>query len=123
MITGLGIDIIEVNRIERFVSGKHKQSLLRIFTELEYEYAFGSCNCFERLAVRFAAKEAFFKALGFGILSEIEIRHNSNKQPFFYLHGETHKKWKELNSPQILLSVSHTKLYATASVVVQKAEY
>lgn len=120
MIVGLGTDIIEVSRVKKFAEDKDMNKLQRIFTLQECEYAFLSHNKFERLAARFAVKEAFFKAFGSGIFAEIEVLHDDNKKPYISLKGDTYHKWLEKGKPEIIVSLSHTKDYAFATVILQK---
>ncbi len=66
MIVGLGIDIAEVDRIERAIRRYGQRFLQRIFTPAEIDYCQSKANAFERFAGRFAAKEAAMKAIGTG---------------------------------------------------------
>ncbi len=108
----IGIDLIEISRIREFVDSKKESQLLRVFTPTEIEYANSSKNKYQRYAVRFAVKESFFKAFGFGYLSEIEYTNHH-----VVLYGQTFQKWKDIGSPQIDVSVAHTDNYATAVVL------
>jgi len=119
MINGIGVDIVENQRIEKFINHKTYDQLKRIFTLIEWKYAIASKNKIERLAVRFAVKEAFYKAFGMGIYSEIEIQHQDGK-PYIILYGATKKEWEKLNSPNILVSVSHAYHYAMAMIIIEK---
>ena len=114
----LGIDLIEVSRIKKFIDSKTKQQLLRVFTQTEIDYAFSSHNKYQRFAARFAVKEAFYKAFGAGSLSEIELAHD-NKKPMINLYGATKEQWNCSAYTGILVSVSHTENYATATVLLQ----
>ncbi|MGL4387876.1 MAG: holo-ACP synthase [Brevinema sp.] len=119
MIVGLGTDIIEVSRIEEFINEHSHERLQRIFTIEERDYAFSSTNTYQRFAARFAVKEAFFKAFGSGNFFEIELCHDSNKKPYINLLGETKEKWIAKGSPNISVTLSHTKFYATATVILE----
>ena len=114
----LGIDLIEVSRIKKFIDSKSKQQLLRIFTQTEIDYAFLSHNKYQRFAARFAVKEAFYKAFGAGNLSEIELTHD-DKKPMINLYGITKEQWDCSTYTGVLVSVSHTENYATATVLLQ----
>ena len=114
----LGVDLIEVGRIKKFIDSKSKQQLLRVFTQTEIDYAFSSQNKYQRFAARFAVKEAFYKAFGAGNLSEIELTHN-DKKPMINLYGITKAQWDCSAYTSILVSVSHTENYATATVLLQ----
>lgn len=122
MIIGIGTDIVDVARIKKLFSGCSRQKLLRIFTQEELEYSFRSKNVWERLAVRFCAKEAAYKALGNNVLklNEIEVVHNKTGKPNIHLHGVTREFWQNLGMPDIFISFSHTRDYASAVVVLEK---
>lgn len=119
MIIGLGSDIVEIERIKNFLVSKNNKQVAKIFTSYEQNYARLSQNPYERFAVRFAAKEAFFKALGWGIFSEIEVRNEYGGRPHFVLSGITKKKWDEIEQPKIFLTLSHSKSHAIAVVVIE----
>ena len=115
MITGIGLDIAEIDRIRR-LDGKSSKFRERVLTERELsEYALLSENRkVEFLAGRFAAKEAFAKAKGTGIgkscsFQDIEIRKDAKGKPGIY--------FQELEIG--LVSITHTKEYAAAQVLLQ----
>ncbi|MGL4562140.1 MAG: holo-ACP synthase [Brevinema sp.] len=120
MIVGLGTDIVAVSRMENFITNKSLERLRRVFTQTECDYAFSSINSSERLAARFAVKEAFFKAFGFGHFFEIELCHCASKKPYINLLGDTKKKWIQKGSPKILVTLSHTTTYAVATVIMEQ---
>ena len=115
-----GIDIIEINRIVDVKKRFNKRFLKKIYTDQEILY------CKDRgpqLASRFAAKEAMMKALGTGIRGipwkSIEVTRERRKAPKILLHGAAKKKAKELKIHNIALSLSHSKKFAVASVIVE----
>ena len=115
-----GIDIIEINRIVDVKKRFNKRFLKKIYTDKEILY------CKDRgpqLASRFAAKEAMMKALGTGIKGipwkSIEVVRERGKAPKILLHGAAKKKAKELKIYNIALSLSHSKKFAVASVIVE----
>lgn len=112
----VGIDLVEVIRIKKFLEEKTNEQLLRVFTMVEIDYANASQNRAQRFAARFAVKEAFFKAFNFGNFNEIELN-RVDKSPFITLYGETLSRWKKIGKPNFSVSVSHTMHYATAIVV------
>lgn len=121
-IIGLGNDVIEVKRIQQAIN-KYKNNLLhRLFTnkEIEKSCAFKNRTAyFAYFAGRFAAKEAIAKALGVGFgksLSwlDIEILNSPSGQPIVELSKSSALHF---NSPNILVSISHTKLVATAVAI------
>ncbi|MGL5955311.1 MAG: holo-ACP synthase [Brevinema sp.] len=107
----IGIDLVEVQRMQQFVETKSAERLFRIFTEEEIKYAQSSRNIYQRYAVRFAVKEAFFKVFQYGVFREIELGKNPSQ---INLYGTTLQRWRESGSPQISVSVSHTEHYAIA---------
>ena len=121
MIIGIGTDIVEIERVRRAVEREH--FLRRVFTETEINYC-QSCgkNSAASYAARFAAKEAFFKALGTGIvtaLTNIEIRKDVRGKPEIFLEGDAKFLADEKNIDKIFLSLSHSREYATAVVVLE----
>jgi len=120
MIVGIGCDIVDISRIERLMQDKGDQFIKRVFTKFEIESAPSN----EPLktayfAKRFAAKEAFSKAVGTGIGSEIayneiEVQNDEAGKPFFHF---TTSKYSRLN---IQLSLSDEKNQAIAFVVIEK---
>lgn len=116
MISGIGIDIIELERIERAVR-RNRRFVHRILTEKEreiYESYERPKRKLEFLAGRFAAKEAFAKATGKGIgklsFQQIEILTDEFGAPKMAVEGFQKEK--------IFLSISHSKQYAVAQVII-----
>ena len=124
MIFGTGTDIIEIERIEQQISrdGGFKE---KIFTKREIAYCESMKNKSQHYAVRFAAKEAFFKAMGTGMrdgmsFCEIEVINDKLGKPEIVLHGKT-KKFAEkaaVNSTHV--SLSHIKNFVNAIVILEK---
>jgi len=123
-IYGIGTDIVSIKRIK--LSLKKKKFTKRIYSEqevLKCRKAANQHNCF---AKRFAAKEAFSKALGTGIskginFNEITVLNNKSGKPYIYLKGETKKKIKKIlkqKKTKISLSLSDEKDYAVAFVTI-----
>ena len=124
MIYGIGTDIIEVGRMERQLSG-NKGLRDRLFTLREQQYAEGKVTCFQHFAARFAAKEAFFKALGTGYrfgmaFTEVEVVNDELGKPAFVFHGKVLEYLQKENITQIHLSISHVKEMASALVVIER---
>jgi holo-[acyl-carrier protein] synthase len=116
--TLIGIDVIEITRIEQAVSRWHDAFLTRIYTAAELEY---SRNRYASLAARFAAKEAVMKALGTGTTGmrwqDIEILSEENGKPVVRLHGKAQHKGDELGVRDFSISISHCEKYAVALVI------
>ncbi|MFH1258680.1 MAG: holo-ACP synthase [Elusimicrobiota bacterium] len=115
-IRGIGVDIIEVHRI-RSVIQRNKAFLKRVFTDKEIAYCSGKKNKWQHYAVRFAAKEAVWKAFGQqGIeLKNIGIKNKLDGRPEVVLAG----KWKK-EEKNFKISLSHCKEYAVAQAIWEK---
>ena len=123
-VEGVGIDIIEIERIRRAVDKLGERFLKRIYTSVEIEY----CHRFEdpvpHLAARFAAKEAAMKALGVGIYSGIpwtdyEIQNEPSGEPHLYFHRKAAARARERGVARCWVSLSHNRSQAVAVVVVE----
>ena len=121
MIIGIGTDIIEIERVRRSI--RHEHFKTRVFTENEQNYCESrGVQSAASYAARFAAKEAFFKALGTGIctsLTEVEIINDDAGQPQIFLYGKAKTLLNELRGDKIFLSLSHCREYATAFVILE----
>ena len=117
-----GIDLVDFGRIKKMVRTHRDRFLNRVFTEAEQQYAGKNKNHFEKLAGRFAAKEAVLKLLGTGWRgkikwTEIEVINNPLGQPIVRLTGEVKKIAKKMGIKQISISITHTANFAIASAV------
>lgn len=123
-IIGIGSDIVKIERIERLAERYGKRFLERIFTPAEIGYASGKARPALHFAARFAAKEAFVKALGSGMRqginwSDIEIINNELGKPQFNLHNHARKASIKLKNPTSWLTLSHEQEFALAFVVLE----
>ncbi len=113
-----GVDIIEIERVERVFQRYSGRFLKRIYTEGEIAYARGRAP---QLASRFAAKEAVMKLLGTGVRGvrwrDIEIVRQRGMAPHIVLHGTAQARAEHIGLTDIALSLTHSKEYAVASVV------
>src|SRR5947207_9659162 len=121
-IVGHGIDIVSVARIERIIADHGDRFLERCFTPREAALCSGSKPGAERLAARFAAKEAVLKALGTGLTSgiswtEIDIERGPDGRPSVALTGCAREVAESLGINQWWISLSHTDGHAVASVI------
>ena len=125
-ILGIGVDIVDNNRIKKLV--RNKQFIARVFTNNEQKYSNRLKNKINYYSKRFAAKEAFSKATGFGIsknlnFRDIEIKNNKKGKPLIYLNKSTLnylKKKLNVRSFKVNLSLSDEKIYSIAYVVIEK---
>lgn len=117
-ITGVGVDLVEIDRMERVLSERGRS---RVFTDRELEYCEGKERPIVHLSGRFAGKEAVIKALGIGerfVLKDIEIVGNEGGPPEVILRNGLSGYNDKC---RILLSISHTdKTAAAYAVVVEK---
>jgi holo-[acyl-carrier protein] synthase len=124
MITGIGVDIVEIKRMERWLI--NLKLLERYFhpDELEYTFSRGK-SASQSLAARFAAKEAFCKALGTGLaniaLKDIMVFSTSNGKPELKLSGTAQKALEKSGASRAHISLSHEKENAIAMVVLEEA--
>jgi len=122
MILGIGTDIVEIERIKAIIEKHGDTFLQRIFLESEREYGNQFAHPEAIFAGRFAAKEAVSKALGTGFsenlsMSDIEICNDLKGKPVVILSD---KAKEHFNDPQLLISISHEKQYATATAIWQE---
>jgi holo-[acyl-carrier protein] synthase len=124
LILGTGTDIIEIERIEKQISedGGFKK---KIFTQREIDYCESKFNKAQHYAVRFAAKEAFFKAIGTGMrdgmaFCEIEVINDKLGKPGLVLHGKVKKFAKKAAVNSTHVSLSHIKNFVNAIVILEK---
>ena len=125
MIIGTGIDLCEVDRMEKAIAAQYGRRLVeRVFTPLEIAYAESKANKFERYAARFAAKEAGMKALGTGwrgglTWRDLEVSNLPSGRPTLRLYGKAAEIATRLGVRQISLSLTHTAAQAMALVVLE----
>lgn len=123
MIFGIGIDVVEVERVESSIAqfGDHFTS--KLFTEAERDYCESQKRPAIHYAARFAAKEAVAKALGTGIGKDLawldmEIRRRESGEPEVYLSGAGEKYAQANQLTQIKISLTHARHYAAANAVI-----
>jgi len=124
MVIGLGIDIVEVERIAGKIGNNNGFREL-VFSKNEITYCETKKYKYEHYAARFAAKEAFFKALGTGwlegtLFNEVEITHTENGKPELAFLGDTKTTIIAMEFSNIAVSLSHVSLMATAVVIIEK---
>ena len=122
MIIGTGIDIVELARIQRMIDLYGDRFLKRIYSPAELDYAFSKIKPLPSLAARFAAKEAFIKAIGHRLSgnpewSDVAVLSGPDQRPGFTLEKKLSEQLRDVN---LWLSLSHEKHWATAVVVAEK---
>ena len=125
MIQGIGIDLVENDRIEKIIRKWGQKFLQMVFSEEEINYCGKHIQASIHYGARFAAKEAFLKALGIGLgmgvkLREIEVVRGDQGKPDLSLRDEAHLQIEKREIKRIHLSLTHTKKYSTAIVLLEK---
>ncbi len=123
MIKGIGTDIIAIDRVKKAINQDSKFTD-KIFSYEETEYCNSKLKNEIHFAGRFAAKEAFFKALGTGWRdgmkwTEINIFNDKLGKPEIKISGKTLKIFTDRGMTTINLSISHTKEFAVAFVIIE----
>ena len=124
MIRGIGVDIVKVDRIEQAVDRWGYRFLKRIFTPAEIERCQQRARPAQCLALRFAAKEAFAKALGLGMRKglrwrDIEVVHDHLGKPDLLLHNQAQRLLEAMEASRTWLSLSDERESALAVVVLE----
>ena len=127
-ILGTGIDIVENYRLKKILLKKKSNFKKKIFTINEVAYCEKKSNSISCYSKRFAAKEAFVKAIGIGFtkninFKDIEVVNNTYGKPYISINTKIANKIKTLFKVKkfnILLSISDEKKYSIASVIISK---
>ncbi len=120
------MDIVDIARIQAMLERYGERFLRRVYTGEETAYAMGGANSAERLAGRFAVKEAMMKALGTGKSQgirwrDVETVRGRFGKPEVRLHGQAMKWAKELGGGAVHASITHDGGKAVAFVILEKA--
>lgn len=124
MIAGIGTDIVAIERFQRFVDQNNTALLRRVFTERERTACSARKNNAACYAARFAAKEAFLKALGTGLRDglswqDMEVSNDELGKPVMTLSGRALTIFQERRISGLFLSISHDGGCAVAFVVLE----
>jgi len=127
MIIGIGIDIVDIQRIEKIINKYGNKFKLRCFSKNEINRSDKKIRPASSYAKRFAAKEACAKALGLGLShgvfwKDITVENDVKGKPFIILYGNAKKRLKKLcsNTCNIDVSLSDEKNYAIANILIHK---
>ena len=125
MIVGIGIDLVEVDRMERAISRHPERLVRRVFTETEQRECADRAKSAMHYAVRFAAKEAFMKAVGLGLRGgmrwrDVGVVHAPSGQPHLELQGRAAERMRELGARHAHVSLTHTDNHASAVVILER---
>ncbi|MEO8620740.1 MAG: holo-ACP synthase [bacterium] len=128
MIVGVGIDMVEVERMRTLLERKGERALKRLFTSGELAYARTHPEPERQLAARVAAKEATYKALSGNDLAkaigwrELEVVSLRGQAPVLVLHGRAQTRANELGVDRVHLSITHTEHMAAAYVIAERMD-
>ena len=126
MIYGVGVDLVEIDRLQRVVSRWEGRLVERLFTAREVDYCKRKKRGYYRsLAGKFAAKEALWKALGASGLqglswSNLEVLNDPQDKPYFAKTEALQKRLADLRIKEVFLSITHTRDHALALVILTK---
>lgn len=126
MIYGIGVDIVATERFQRFIDADNSAIMERLFTPDERSFCRNRKDTASCLAARFAAKEAFLKALGTGLRDgiswlELEVSNDALGKPELILSGRAAERFQRNGLNRIHLSLSHDGGNAVAMVVLESA--
>ncbi|MBW2610265.1 MAG: holo-ACP synthase [Deltaproteobacteria bacterium] len=127
MIYGIGVDLVQIKRMEKAIQRWGDRFVNRIFTPDEMKICYNKAFPFSVFSLRFAAKEAFAKALGLGMKKgvrwrDIEVFHFPGGRPGLRLHGRSSEICKEEEITGHHLSLSDDGAYGIATVVLEKSD-
>jgi holo-[acyl-carrier protein] synthase len=124
MIVGIGIDIVDIERLRKALLRQKDRFIQRVFTEREHDFCRTHRDPVPHYAARFAAKEALFKALGTGWAQgvtwlNVEVKREPPGEPMLLLSGEAEKISRALGVAGVHLSLSHSESSAAAVVILE----
>jgi len=127
MIYGIGVDLVNIERMEIMIDRWGERFMGRVFTPEEIAFCGKKAFPAQAFALRFAAKEAFSKALGLGMRKglrwkDIEVVRSSKGQPCLRLHGRSFELCREEKIIRSHLSLSDEEDYGIAMVVLEKSD-
>jgi len=125
VIYGIGVDIVEIARFERFLREGNDSLFQRLFTPAEMAYCAGRKHAAQHYALRFAAKESFLKALGTGLRDglcwkDMEVVNDALGKPELRLCGRAQEMYAKAGLNSCFLSLSHDAGGAVAMVVLER---
>jgi holo-[acyl-carrier protein] synthase len=124
MIIAIGVDLVEISRIEEVFTRRGERFRRRVFTEGEISYCERRASKLASYAARFAAKEAVMKALGTGWSEgvgwkDIEVVSGPNGAPTIQLHRSALERMREIGATRALVSLTHSGELAIAQIVLE----
>ena len=124
MIVGIGIDLIEIERIKSIYNRHRERFITRILTPAEQEYVLRHSDPSARLAGRWAVKEAALKALGTGLAEgirwrDVEVLPDTLGKPILQLHGKALQRAAALEANRFHVTITHSEQLAMAQVILE----
>lgn len=126
MVVGLGMDLVEVERVARMLEREGARAMRRLLTDAEWSYCSRMHTPAPHVAARLAAKEAAFKALAGTHEAraigwrEIEVSHDEHRRPIVTLHGRAAERARELQVSRTLVTLTHSRETAGAVVILER---
>lgn len=125
MIYGIGVDIIEIERIKKSLKRFPDQFEEKVFTQNEIDYCRSKADPSKHFAGRFAVKEAVMKSLGRGMgqsmdWKDMEVLNKETGQPVLRIQGRGKDLFDSLRLKEILISISHSKSHAVGQAIAVK---
>ena len=124
LVVGIGIDIVENQRIAQSLERFPERFVARIYTDVETAYCRSCARPEIHFAARFAAKEAAFKALGTGWASgvgwkDVEVRRLATGQPVLHLYRKALDRARSLDASRFMVSLTHDQTISAAVVIIE----
>lgn len=124
MIIGTGVDVVDIARIRGILEKLKDRFVSRVFTSAEQQFCDGHRDAAPHYAVRFAAKEALFKAIGTGWAKgvtwlDVEVLREHQEAPVLILHGEAQRLSQSMGVRKVHISLSHSDQWAVAMVILE----
>ncbi|MBF0445320.1 MAG: holo-ACP synthase [Magnetococcales bacterium] len=126
MIIGIGTDLVKIERLQKSIDRFGQRFIDKVFSPIEHDYCLNRSDIASCLAKRFAAKEAFVKALGTGMregiwFRDVTISNNSYGSPSISLSGQAAKRLESIEPYLVHVSLSDEGGFAQAFVIIEKA--
>ncbi len=124
MIVGIGVDVVEISRVRAALERQGDRFVRRIYTQAEQEFCGARKDPAPHFAVRFAAKEAVFKALGTGwakgvTWKDVEVHRTEPDAPVLCLRGEAERRAQAFGAVRTHVTLSHSEHWAIAVVILE----
>lgn len=124
MIIGIGTDLVDIARVQTLLDRKGDRARSRLFTPAEIEYCHGANRSAQSFAARFAAKEAFFKAIGIGwgqgvAWTDVEVVSGPNRAPTLRVSAAVEQRLQALGVRRMHLSLTHSETTAAAFLILE----